>query len=220
MDKRMGKIFLTVLLGVLLMGGSARAAEDPFDYLPLVPSEKNYSGLGGKVQIRETMRPLPPEGSRQRVEMVRKIVYLNFPAKSITSTYSYDPATGNYSKESSTSAFSKSLYRYHPPLVRVHLPFRKGTKWEGEDGQNTIVDQVWGQVRITLPAGTFLCWVIRRKLTYDLISRRSTQFLYEYYAKDIGFVGEGGWSSTGKWHWSKKLLSYKMGSGQPAGVSR
>ena len=207
-------LFSLLALGILAAGSPAAASEDPFAYLPLVPMKKVYEGLGGKIRIDESIRPLAASsGAPRTIEVVRKIAYLNFPAKTIVSTYSFDPSTGNYAKLSSTSAFSKAVFHYHPPLVRAHLPFKKGDRWDGEDGQNTIRDRVWGKVRITLPAGTFICWVVRRKLTYDLISRRSTQYLYEYYAKGIGFVGEGGWSATGKWHWSKRLLSFKMVSG-------
>ncbi|EQD24781.1 MAG: hypothetical protein D084_Lepto4C00348G0003 [Leptospirillum sp. Group IV 'UBA BS'] len=216
------RLFLASLaMSAILPLAPAQAAEDPFSYLPMVPMEKIYEGLGGKIRVDETVRPLPRRPpALQTVEVVRKIGYLNFPPKTIVSTFSFDPATGNYAKETSTSAFSKAVFHYHPPLVRAHLPFRKGDHWEGEDGQNTIHDRVWGKVRITLPAGTFVCWVVRRRLTYDLISRRSTQILYEYYAKGVGFVGEGGWSATGKWHWSKRLLSFKMGTDQSGGVGR
>jgi hypothetical protein len=201
-------------LGTYFAASPAMAAQDPFAYLPFAPMEKVYEGLGGKIRIQESIRPLPGLPAAPRtLEVVRKIGYLNFPPKTIVSTFSYDPATGNYAKLTSTSAFSKAVFHYHPPLVRAHLPFKKGDGWDGEDGQNTIHDRVWGKVRITLPAGTFVCWVVRRKLTYDLISRRSTQYLYEYYAKGVGFVGEGGWSATGKWHWSKRLVSFKMGPG-------
>ncbi len=207
-------LFALFALGIFFAASPARASEDPFDYLPLVPMEKVYEGLGGKIRIAESIRPLAgPATAPRNLEVVRKIAYLNFPPKTIVSTFSYDPSTGDFVKLTSTSAFSKTIFHYHPPLVRARLPFRKGESWDGEDGQNTIHDRVWGKVRITLPAGTFVCWVVRRKLTYDLISRRSTQYLYEYYAKGIGFVGEGGWSATGKWHWSKRLLSFKMGSG-------
>ena len=209
----MALVFAALLMAVLLPATPAAFAGDPFSYLPMGPMEKTYEGLGGKIHVVETVRPVPQAATALRtLEVVRKIAYLNFPPKTIVSTFSYDPSTGTYAKVSSTSAFSKAVFHYHPPLVRVRLPFRKGDHWEGEDGQNTIHDRVWGKVRITLPAGTFVCWVVRRKLTYDLISRRSTQVLYEYYAKGVGFVGEGGWSATGKWHWSKRLLSFKMGT--------
>ncbi len=220
----MKKIRLLRILGLLLPlslgvgslpGAVSAAAGGTLDYLPLVPMQKTFDGLGGKIHVQETLRPIPGagKGPQTDLEVTRKIAYLNFPTRTIVSVYRFDPATGTFTKNSSTSAFSRSVFDYHPPLVRVRLPFRKGDSWSGEDGENRIHDRVWGKVRITLPAGTFVCWVVRRRLSYNLISRRSTQILYEYYAKGVGFVGEGGWSATGKWHWSRRLLSFKMGAG-------
>lgn len=213
------RIFFSILffLSVLLTAQPVLAGSDPFRYFPIIPMEKVYGGLGGKIHVREVMTPGKSTDALKRLVIRRTIVYLNFPPKTIVSTYTYDPGTGFYSKRSSTSAFSSQIFKYHPPLTRLVLPFKKGTRWSGQDGQNTISDRVWGKVRITLPAGTFVCWVVRRKLTYDLISRRSEQILYDYYAKGVGFVGEGGWSATGKWHWSRKLVSFRqLPDGSPA----
>lgn len=191
-------------------------APDPLAYFPITPMEKEYGGLGGKIHVQERVLPVPSPDALRRFRVSRAIVYLNFPPRTIVSTYSFDPATGALSKQSSTSAFSSTLFQYHPPLVRLMLPFRKGAAWSGSDGQNRIHDRVYGKVRVTLPAGTFVCWVVRRRISYDLISRRSEQILYEYYARGLGFVGEGGWSATGRWHWSRELLSYRAGgSGSP-----
>ncbi|MHB8369178.1 MAG: TapB family protein [Leptospirales bacterium] len=217
----------TILLLSFFAGGMAgpfpavASAGAALDYLPLVPMEKTFDGLGGKIHVQETLRPLPGVGTAKVLEVTRKIAYLNFPTRTIVSVYRFEPATGTFTKNSSTSAFSHAVFAYHPPLVRVRLPFRKGESWDGEDGENRIHDRVWGKVRITLPAGSFVCWVVRRRLSYNLISRRSTQILYEYYAKGVGFVGEGGWSATGKWHWSRRLLSFKMGTeGSPPPAPR
>jgi hypothetical protein len=212
------RILSTVLLfaWVLLSAKTVHAGSDPFAYFPMVPMEKDYVGLGNKIHVHEVVRPVSFPGGPQGLEIRRTIVYLNFPPKTIVSTYAFDPLSGAFSKRSSTSAFSSQVFEYNPPLTRLVLPFAKGKTWSGRDGQNTLSDSVWGKVRVTLPAGTFVCWVVRRKLTYDLISRRSKQILYDYYARGIGFVGEGGWSATGRWHWSRQLLSYRM---EPAGTA-
>lgn len=205
-----GLLSWAVLGGVALSPALAEEASAPLEYLPLVPMEKTFDGLGGRIHVDEITRPVQGAGPVRKVEVTRKIAYLNFPTRKIVSIYEYDPNTGAYTKNSSTSAFSRTVFAYHPPLVRVRLPFRKGDTWAGEDGENRIHDRVWGKVRVSLPAGTFVCWVVRRRLSYNLISRRSTQILYEYYAQGVGFVGEGGWSATGQWHWSRRLLSVKM----------
>ena len=223
--RRMSCVLLCPLVFLILLSGlrPSRAAgtdSGPLTYLPLVPMEKTFDGLGGRIHVTEVLRPLPGAGPSRKVEVTRKIAYLNFPTRTIVSVYEFNPATGEYTKNTSTSAFSQSVYAYHPPLIRVRLPFRKGDSWSGEDGENRIRDRVWGKVRVTLPAGTFVCWVVRRRLSYNLISRRSTQILYEYYARNVGFVGEGGWSATGKWHWSRRLLSFKMGESAGGSASR
>lgn len=229
MRERIGRccgIFLGALVALTLLPGGAppagaeEAGSGPLDYLPLVPMEKTFGGLGGRIHVDEITRPLPGSGPVRDIEVTRKIAYLNFPTRTIVSVYRFDPATGAYTKNSSTSAFSHSVFAYHPPLIRVHLPFHKGDTWSGEDGENRIHDRVWGKVRVTLPSGTFVCWVVRRRLSYNLISRRSTQILYEYYARGVGFIGEGGWSASGKWHWSRRLLSVKMGEAGGGTVSR
>lgn len=204
-----------LLLVALFQGTPAWAGPGISDYFPLVPMEKDFEGLGGKIHVHERFLPASSVGGVVKVEVSRTIAYLDFPTRTILSTFTYDGATGVYAKRSSTSAFSSSVFLYHPPLTRLVLPFRKGATWTGQDGQNTIVDRVWGKVNIALPVGNTVCWVVRREITYDLIRRRSRQILYDYYARGIGFAGEGGWSGTGQWHWARKLLAVKTGAGSP-----
>ena len=113
-------VFLCLLVSLILLPGlrQARAAgtnSGPLTYLPLAPMEKTFDGLGGRIHVTEVLRPLPGKGPSQKVEVTRKIAYLNFPTRTIVSVYEYNPATGEYTKNTSTSAFSHSVFAYHPP---------------------------------------------------------------------------------------------------------
>lgn len=199
-------------LGTLALdSGLTAAAEDPGAYFPSGPLEMTFTGLGGKILIHERVSPLDPAAGGRRIEIVRTIRYMKFPERSIVGTFAYDPPSGKVVQNTSTSAFGARTWTFRPPLLQYRLPFRKGAVWEVQDGQNRIHSRVWGKVRVVLPAGTFVCWVVRKRITYDLIRRKSPQILYDYYAPNLGLIAEGGWSDNGHWHWSKKLVSYSSG---------
>ncbi len=210
------------LLGILSLSavafsGTVRAAEGPVAYFPQGPLVKNFSGLGGKISVRESFRVLPDRGKLLRVEISRTIRYVKFPSRTIVSTFSYDPGSGSVVQNTSTSAFGSRVWTFRPPLLQYRIPFRKGDNWEAQDGQNRVFSRVWGKVRLKLPAGTFVAWVVRKRVTYDLIRRKSPQILYDYYVPNLGMIAEGGWADDGLWHWSRELLSYQEGtaSGKP-----
>ena len=118
--RRMSCVLLCPLVFLILLSGlrPSRAAgtdSGPLTYLPLVPMEKTFDGLGGRIHVTEVLRPLPGAGPSRKVEVTRKIAYLNFPTRTIVSVYEFNPATGEYTKNTSTSAFSQSVYAYHPP---------------------------------------------------------------------------------------------------------
>jgi hypothetical protein len=173
---------------------------------------KVFTGLGGKIHVREVLRPLPSSGDRPKVEITRTIQYVKFPARTIVATYSFDGRDGKVVQNTSTSAFGKRVWTFRPPLLQYRLPFRKGLDWESQDGQNRTHSRVWGKVRLTLPAGTFVAWVVRKRVTYDLIRRKSPQILYDYYVPGLGLIAQGGWADDGLWHWSRELVSYRVGT--------
>ncbi len=208
-------LFLACFGSVSLPSAPSEAAGDPGAYFPSGPLVKKFTGLGGKVLIREEVNPLQGAGGTRRVEIIRKIHYMKFPERSIVGTFSYDPGSGEVVQNTSTSAFGSRTWTYRPPFLQYRLPFKKGGIWEVQDGQNRIHNRVWGKVRVVLPAGTFVCWVVRKRITYDLIRRKSPQILYDYYTPNLGLVAEGGWSEDGLWHWSKELVSYREGKKQP-----
>ncbi|MHB1286870.1 MAG: hypothetical protein ACYCYP_09990 [Leptospirales bacterium] len=211
------RVFCLALLAcsVLLYSGSLLAAEPSDAYFPLGPLLKDFSGLGGKISIRETLQPLPLKGQLLRVQISRTIRYVKFPSRTIVSTFSYDPVSGTVVQNTSTSAFGSRVWTFRPPLLQYRLPFRKGETWESQDGQNRVTSRVWGKVKLTLPAGTFVAWVVRKRVTYDLIRRKSPQILYDYYVPKLGMIAEGGWADDGLWHWSRELLSFRMGESPP-----
>ncbi|MHB1606431.1 MAG: hypothetical protein ACYCTV_08575 [Leptospirales bacterium] len=204
----LGMLFFSLISVSLPVGANGATVA----YFPLGPLFKQYSGLGGKISVQESYRPLPPKGSVQRVEISRTIRYVRFPSRTIVSTFSYDPGSGKVVQNTSSSAFGSRVWTFRPPLLQYRLPFRKGEKWEAQDGQNRVFSRVWGKVRLKLPAGTFVAWVVRKRVTYDLIRRKSPQILYDYYVPNLGMIAEGGWADDGLWHWSRKLLSYQLGS--------
>ena len=193
------------------------ATAAPVPYFPAGPLAKVFTGLGGKIHVREVLRPLPPSGEGPRVEVTRTIQYVKFPARTIVSTYTFDPREGKVVQNTSTSAFGKRVWTFRPPLLEYRVPFRKGLTWESQDGQNRTHSRVWGKVRVTLPSGTFVAWVVRKRITYDLIRRKSPQILYDYYVPDLGLIAQGGWADDGLWHWSRELISYTVGSPSGSG---
>ncbi len=209
-------LFLALLAwSVVVCSGSVQAGEPPDAYFPLGPLVENFSGLGGKILIQESLRPLPLKGQLLRVQISRTIQYVKFPSRTIVSTFSYDPVSGTVVQNTSTSAFGSRVWTFRPPLLQYRIPFRKGETWESQDGQNRVSSRVWGKVKLTLPAGTFVAWVVRKRVTYDLIRRKSPQILYDYYVPKLGMIAEGGWADDGLWHWSRKLLSFRMGESSP-----
>ena len=198
----------------LVLGGlfANTALADPVPYFPSGPLTKVFTGLGGKIHVREVLRPLPPFEEGPRVEVTRTIRYVKFPARTIVSTYSFDSREGKVVQNTSTSAFGKRVWTFRPPLLKYRIPFRKGLTWESQDGQNRTHSRVWGKVKLTLPSGTFVAWVVRKRITYDLIRRKSPQILYDYYVPDLGLIAQGGWADDGLWHWSRKLISYTVGN--------
>lgn len=196
-----GMLCLSCMLPGLAWGGSV-------PYFPEGPVTKVFTGLGGKISVRESIRPLPPAGGWPRVEITRTIRYVKFPPRTIVATFSYDPGSSSVVQNTSSSAFGKRTWTFTPPLLQYRLPFRKGKVWETQDGQNRIHSRVWGKVRVTFPSGTFVAWVVKKRITYDLIRRKSPQILYDYYVPDLGLIAEGGWADDGRWHWSRKLVSY------------
>lgn len=208
------RIFLLVgfLLFSIFFSVPVRASAGPVAYFPQGPLSKQYTGLGGKISVRESYRALPPSGNLLRVEISRTIRYVKFPSRTIVSTFSYDPGSGDVVQNTSSSAFGSRVWTFRPPLLQYRLPFRKGEEWEAQDGQNRVFSRVWGKVRLKLPSGTFVAWVVRKRVTYDLIRRKSPQILYDYYVPDLGMIAEGGWADDGLWHWSRELLSYQTGT--------
>lgn len=201
-----------VLSGLFPFAGMAGSVP----YFPDAPVTKVFTGLGGKIRVREVLRPLPSSGDGPKVEITRTIRYVKFPPRTIVSTYSFDAREGKVVQNTSTSAFSKRVWTFRPPLLQYRLPFRKGLSWESQDGQNRTHSRVWGKVRLTLPSGTFVAWVVRKRITYDLIRRKSPQILYDYYVPDLGLIAQGGWADDGLWHWSRELVSFTVG--RPAGA--
>ncbi len=204
-----GRQWVPAVMGILFTFFPALSGAAEIRYFPTGAMTKTYSGLGNNIHITEVQRPLGVEGKRIAVLVTRTIAYVNFPKRTIVATYGMNPKTGRVVQLTSSSAFGSHVWKFHPPLMIIRLPFKKGDSWDVEDGQNRSHSKVWGKVRVTLPTGTMDCWVVQKVITYDLIRRKSPQILYDYYEPSLGWVAEGAWASDGKWHWSRKLLSVK-----------
>ncbi|MBI4716150.1 MAG: hypothetical protein HY760_09495 [Nitrospirae bacterium] len=181
-------------------------AADPWPYFPPLPegTVKVYEGLDGAMKVEERVDRMAREKTGIRFVTSAKVNYIKMHEVTNVTEYLFRN-DGRIYKTMSRSSFSKGGdHRYDPPLLVMSFPLTKGKTWKYEDGTTRVAYEVLGFRKVEVPAGKFEAVILKKTTVIDLTTRPETQVEEEYYAPEVGFIGNRLFQDD-EWTWAKQL---------------
>jgi hypothetical protein len=194
------------LIHALLLLAVLQSAQ-PKSYQPL--------DVGDTWTYRLTLQGKPTEVVRTITGTKKLAEGTAYVMQSVIPDQKPDVTTLYWTSEGLKQADSTTL-RFTPPLLELKLPLKLGTEWawvgtvrvNGTDYPSKATCRVSATGKVTVPAGTFACTVVTKKVTVEVNQKVYAITSTDSYAQGVGWVK--GVLTSGQSKTVAELKTYKL----------